>query len=350
MASVNDKFKGIGKDFYSSTPEDIADANRALANALGQIKNVFNLTTDQLAEASVGLETLKGLDLIENTQVPLPSEIEYYRNTIGTGSGANGEMLLADVIGTAAGWVHSDELNLQSSLLNELDALGAFDNLSAEPNGFDPGNSGNGIYTVMKYHVIHNSYEYSYSYYDFATGRTITVYYYIIPPSSRHGANGTYGSKGLALQALIDEANTEIQQIAHDYPLHASQSLASSKKMANQLIKEKQNQAKAGINVNTTPRGQQVPIYQMISQLHDYGQETSLGGSAWILEQIATKTTRGGQAIVASMREGRNIQRLNDAGIPTGQLYRTSSSTTAEQATLLNSTYTVDEAKNSIKE
>lgn len=350
MPSVNDKFKGLGSDLYSSTPEDIADANRALARSLGQIKNVFNLTTDQLAEVSLNLETLKGLDLIEDTKVPLDSEINYYRNTIGTGSGANGEMLLADVIGTAAGWVHSDELDLQSSLLNELDALGEFETLKAEPNGFDPGNSGNGIYTVMKYHVIHNSYEYSYSYYDFATGRTITVYYYIIPPSSKHSANGTYGSKGAALQALINDANTEIARIAYAYPLHASQSLTSSKRMANQLLKEKENQAKAGIDVENTPRGQQVPIYQMISQLHDYGIETSLGGSAWILEQVAQKTNRGGQAIIASMREGRNIQKLNDAGIPTGSLYRTSSGTTTEQATLLDSTYTVEEAKNSIKE
>lgn len=47
MPSVNDKFKGLGSNLYSSTPEDIADANRALARSLGQIKNVFNLTTDQ---------------------------------------------------------------------------------------------------------------------------------------------------------------------------------------------------------------------------------------------------------------------------------------------------------------
>lgn len=344
MASVNDKFKGIGKDFYSSTPEDIADANRALANALGQIKNVFNLTSDQLAEASVNLETLKGLDLIDDTQVPLPSEIEYYRNTIGTGSGANGEMLLVDVIGTAAGWVHSDELDVQSALLNELDALGAFNNLKAAPNGFDPGNTGNGIYTVMKYHVIHDSY-----YTPSVNPITLEVTPFWTIPSGLPGA-GVYGSKGAALQALINAANTEINTIANQYPLHAAQSLASSRKMANQLIKERQNQAKAGINHATTPRGQQVPIYQLVSQLHDYGAETSLGGSAWILEQLAVKTTRGGQAVIGSMREGRNIQRLNDAGIPTGAVYRTSTTTTTQQAPLLNSTYTVDEAKNSIKE
>jgi hypothetical protein len=344
MPSVNDKFKGLGSNLYSSTPEDIADANRALARSLGQIKNVFNLTTDQLAEVSISLETLKGLDLIEDTQVPLASELNFYRNIIGTGSGANGEMLLVDVIGTAAGWVHSDELDLQKSLLNELDALGVFDDLKAEPNGFDPGNTGNGIYTVMKYHVIHDSYYRP----TIQFVEPFEIPRWIIP-SGLPGA-GTYGTKGAALQALIDAANTKIANIASNYPLHASQSLESSKRMTNQLIREKRNQVKAGINVATTPRNQQVPIYSMISQLHDYGQETSLGGSAWILEQVARKTTRGGQAVVASMREGRNIQRLNDAGIPTGALYRISRGTTTEQAPLLDSIYTVEEAKNSIDE
>lgn len=280
----------------------------------------------------------------------MDSELEFYRTIIGTGSGANGEMLLADVIGTAAGWVHSDELDLQSALLNELDALGEFDDLKAEPNGFDPGNSGNGIYTVMKYHVIHDSY-YDPYFIPNPGGPflpPIKIDRWTIPAGVR--AAGQYGSEGSCLQALIDLANTEIARIAYAYPLHASQSLESSKRMANQLIRERRNQAKAGINVDTTPRGQQVPIFQMISQLHDYGQETSLGGSAWILEQVAEKTNRGGQAIIASMREGRNIQRLNDAGIPTGALYRTSRSTTTEQAPLLDSTYTVEEAKNSIDE
>jgi hypothetical protein len=349
MPSVNDKFKGLGSNLYSSTPEDIADANRALARSLGQIKNVFNLTTDQLAEVSISLETLKGLDLIEDTQVPLDSELEFYRTIIGTGSGANGEMLLVDVIGTAAGWVHSDELDLQSTLLNELDALGEFNYLKAEPNGFDPGNTGNGIYTVMKYHVIHDSYYTPISVIDLSSPTGFRIIPRWTIPSGLPGA-GIYGSKGATLQALINEANTEIARIAYAYPLHASQSLESSKRMTNQLIRERRNQAKAGINVDNTPRGQQVPIFQMISQLHDYGSETSLGGSAWILEQVAQKTNRGGQAIVASMREGRNIQRLNDAGIPTGALYRTSRGTTTEQAPLLDSTYTVEEAKNSIDE
>ena len=45
--SINNAFNGIGKDLYTAVPEEIADANKALANALGQIKNVFQIDTQQ---------------------------------------------------------------------------------------------------------------------------------------------------------------------------------------------------------------------------------------------------------------------------------------------------------------
>jgi len=63
-----------------------------------------------------------------------------------------------------------------------------------------------------------------------------------------------------------------------------------------------------------------------------------------VLEKLADTRIKGGQAVIASMREGRNIQRLAEAGIPT-DLFANSQPKTSEQATLLTSTYTVDEAK-----
>ena len=35
--SINTEFKGIGSEFYSATPQDMADANKAFANSLQQI-------------------------------------------------------------------------------------------------------------------------------------------------------------------------------------------------------------------------------------------------------------------------------------------------------------------------
>jgi hypothetical protein len=63
-----------------------------------------------------------------------------------------------------------------------------------------------------------------------------------------------------------------------------------------------------------------------------------------VLEKLADTRIKGGQAVIASMREGRNIQRLAEYGIPTS-LFANSTTKTTEQAQLLESTYTVDEAK-----
>jgi hypothetical protein len=201
----------------------------------------------------------------------------------------------------------------------------------------------------MKYHVIHDSYYTPY----FVPNPggpflpPIKVDQWTIPAGVR-GA-GVYGTRNAVLQALIDLANTEITQIAHDYPLQASQSVTSYTNMARQLKREKETWAKVGINPASTLAGTEQPIFQFISNIHDYGNDTALGGKAWIFEQLAVKTTRGGQAIIGAMREGRNIQRLADAGIPTS-LFRDQRDSTTEEATLLDSTYTVEEAKNSIKE
>ena len=348
MASVNDKFKGIGSELYSATPEDIADANRALANSLGQIKSIFNVTPQQLATVGSTLETLKGLDQLDGKVIPAPDTIEYFRTNFAGGSGQNGEYLLTDVVGTPTGWVHEDELQAEGPRLAELERIGALDNLTRAPGGFAPANTGNGIYTVMKYHAIHDSYYTPIFVPDPENpGQFIEIPRWTIP-SGVYGA-GIYGSRDDVLQALIDLANTEITQIAHDYPLQASQSVTSYNNMARQLKREKETWAKVGINPESTLAGTEQPIFQFVTNIHDYGNDTTLGGKAWIFEQLAVKTTRGGQAIIGAMREGRNIQKLADAGIPTS-LFRDQRFETTEQAPLLDSTYTVEEAKNSIDE
>ena len=344
MASVNDKFKGLGSELYSSTPEDIADANRALANSLGQIKSIFNVAPQQLATVGATLETLKGLDKLDGQVIPADDTIEYFRTNFAGGSGQNGEYLLTDVVGTPAGWVHDDELGAEGPRLRELQDIGALDNLTREPNGFDPGNTGNGIYTVMKYHVIHDSY---YSPLFGAGLPPVEIPRWVIP-SGLPGA-GTYDTRGEALQALIDEANTEITAIARQYPLQAAQSVTASTNITNQLVREKTTWAKVGLSPATTLAGTEQPIIQFVTNIHDYGNDTTLGGKAWIFEQLANQNSRGGQAIIGAMREGRNIRKLADAGIPTS-LFRDQRFETTEQAPLLDSTYTVEEAKNSIDE
>lgn len=346
MASVNDKFKGLGEELYVATPEDIADANRALARALGQVKNIFDATPQQLSTVLGSLESSKGLNLIESLDRKMPQAVvDYYTSTFATGSGANGELLLTDVIGTAAGWVHNDELPAEQQRLKELHDLGAFDNLSHDEGNGPGGSNNHGIYTIMRYHVVDDAY-YTPIVNPFDP-TDVTPQWTI--PAGRASTGGTFDDKSSALQHLVDAANTEIASIAASYPLQAQQSRDSNANMTNQLKREYDNRAKAGIDMASTQTGIQTATFQLVRGLHDYGNDTSLGGSAYLLEQVADTNNLYGQAVVASMREGRNIQRLNDVGIQTSA-FLTSRSRTTEQATLQSSTFTVDEAKNSIQE
>lgn len=346
MATLNEKFKGLGREFYSALPEDVADANKALARALGQIKNVFDLTPSQLGQVAATLETTKGLNLISNNGGLDQDVFNFYKTQMATGSGKNGELLLTDVIGTAAGWVHEDELNAEAERLRTLNSLGELDLLQRWPTPKSSTNSQNGLYTVLYYHWVDNAY-----YTPILQFGQPDIPRWTLPAgiSSISSVAGTYNTRVAASDAVIGLVNTEIQRIANKYPIQAAQSRAAYTNMGNQLVREKQNQAAAGIVPANTIRGTKTPVQGLISNLHSLGQDVSLGGSAYVLEKLADTRIKGGQAVIGAMREGRNIQRLAAYGIPTS-LFANSTTKTSEQATLLNSTYTVDEAKATLDE
>ena len=344
MPTVNEKFKGLGKKLYQALPEDVADANAALARAFGQIKNIFDQTPQTVGTTAKKLETLKGLDLLDNSTAKLDDDtINFYKNTLGTGSGANGEMLLVDLLGTAAGWVVSDELNAETARLQELDKLGEFDLLQAWPEPKEYDRAGNGLYTVLYYHWVDDAY---YTPIVNPFDPTDVTPQWTIPANitSTYSKRGVYGSKAALSNAVTELVNDEIERIANKYPLHAAQSRAAYERMALHIQNEKQNWTKAAMNPETTIAGSKTPVNYMIQNLHSIGLDTSLGGSAWIFEQLADRTTKGGQAIIGAMREGRNIERLAAIGIPTtGSLVGLPKTT--EQATLSSSEYTIQEAK-----
>ena len=62
-------------------------------------------------------------------------------------------------------------------------------------------------------------------------------------------------------------------------------------------------------------RGTNTSAMQFAENLHRYGNDTGVGGAAQYLEGIADISSLGGQSVVAAMREGRNIVRLQEAGL-----------------------------------
>lgn len=331
--TVNDSIKGKGQDLYTAIPEDIADANRALSESLQQIKDVFNLDAQQLATVTKELETLKGLDKLQSLKGGIPQEVlDFWRDTYGEGSGQNGEFLITDVIGTVAGFVHNDELPLVAGDVKNLNDQGALD------------------YLNECYQALRDLFDGEFTYTSVSTNptpppSTITTYYYIIPSGTTNIGNNSiqYGSMNAAADAIMGEIESELATLASTYPEQAQRSINSFTNMANQVKREKENMVKAGIDPTTTQTGVKSPVIGLVKNLHDYAKDDSLGGSAWILENVADTNTLYGQAVVASLREGRNIKRLDDAGIGNA-IFVQGQTRTQEKASLADSTYSVDEA------
>ena len=85
-------------------PDDQALASKALQAGLQQVKNIFDTTLHTLAAATEGLESNVGLDDINNLTGALPANVtEFYLETLATGTGPQGLLLLTDVIGSIAG-------------------------------------------------------------------------------------------------------------------------------------------------------------------------------------------------------------------------------------------------------
>lgn len=305
-------------------PPDQALANKALSQSLRQIKSIFNSTLPEFAEVVTSLETNVGLPLIENLDTPIPDFVnEFYQTQLADGTGPGGAVTTDDVIGTAAGAVHNQELPVATFTVAELEKTGALTVLT-----FDDGNPSSstvlGIYTVIQY-VVDDAYTQEVIIPPTPPAVDPTIEYYVQIPSPQPAA-GRYPSSGstdavtarsLAVSALIPLAQTAITTIANNNANAAAASNTAYNKMAEQLVREKNNQAKAGINFDDLdPEADgTTSLMSVVTNLHTFGTQDAAGGPATFFDAIADRSNIYGQAVVSSLREGRNIARLSAIGI-----------------------------------
>jgi hypothetical protein len=305
-------------------PPDWALANKALQAGLQQVKSIFNADLTALSAATGNLETNKGLDLINALTSPLPPEVvAFYENTFVSGSGENGTVLLADVIGSAAGWVVTANISTTSSIISSLDSAGALNSLT---------NGTNGVYTVMQ-NTLDGLY---------GTGNSVVI------PGGLPAA-GTYGNvddaftgPGAPGTGLIPAAYSAIAVIVSNNANSVANADSAWSNAAAQISGEFIFQSQAGLEfANLIPNQQPIGL---VNNLSSYGLDTEVGGPAFILESVANTATLGGQAIVSTMREARNQIRLQSAGVQTEIVV--SDIVPQPQATLSSGQYTVAEAVN----
>ena len=330
-AGFNPELQGLGQSLYLAVPEYIADSNQALGRSLQQVKDIFNITSQQLSAVAEKLETTKGLDAVIELEKPVPdSTINYFKNVYGTGSGTNGQFLVTDVLGSVAGYTHTTELTQLAETVGALDDLGALDNLAnlyeTMKNLFD---DAAGYYTIVP--VVPPT-----------VPPTYTETWYI--PAGRYGVSaGSFGSRNAAVDVVIAAIDVELASLAATYPDQAASTTVNMTNISAQIKREIDNMPKAGIVTDDTQLGIKTAVMGLVNNLHDYGADESLGGTGWILENVAEDNFYG-ESLIAALREGRNLRRLNNASIG-NSLFIDSQTRTQQRATLKDSTYSVDEAK-----
>jgi hypothetical protein len=287
-------------------PADQALASKALQAGLQQVKNIFDAELPGLATATEGLESNVGLDDIGNLTGPLPANVTaYFTETLATGSGPQGLLLLTDVIGSVTGYNIIGEISNTTAILGNMTSSGELNLLI---------NSTTGVYTVMEKCIA--------GIYTQESGIDPDIEYTVVIPGGLPGA-GTYGPANAANIAIANAFSeglnpamvSTVGTIVAAYPTNVANTTANFNTICNQLETQNTNLALAGVNFANLVPGQQA--WSLVYNLSTTGLEVVEGGPAYVLQSISNTNTQGGQAIVSTMREARNQNRLGLAGMQT---------------------------------
>ena len=297
-------------------PSDQALANKAIQVSLQQIKNITTLTLPQLAAAFSNMQTTRDLPAISALQEAVPASVaNYYSSTYATGSGPNGTLVITDLLGAAVGVPFTSDLTNVTTTINSMESAGILGTLTVTYNRMQ--NTVNG------------------DYYDPGTGNVV------IPPGP--GA-GIYENVNSALVALISNASAEVSGIQSSYPTQSANLNTNFTNMASSLVSENTNLSLASIDIPNLPTTGRGPIMSFVQSLPNYGLNTEENGPSQFLETVADLDTQGGQAIVACLREGRNVAALSAVNVGVDTNIPAAPSAVPPQANLIPSTYSDAEA------
>jgi hypothetical protein len=218
--------------------------------------------TNYWAETTLGgLSTMKDLPLIQAQTTPVPTDVaQFFATEVATGTGPCGVLTTSDVLGLA---LDSNDfatrLNTATTAITALQNAGSLAAL-------------NTAYTNML-------------------------------------VAATDG----AMITLIGDANTAIAALSAS-PFVTTLNTAWTY-MANLMNLSAKYTSQAGVDYFLLQSGDTSSTKSFVQNLPYYGRLTAEGDAAQFLENLADIATLGGQAIIGTMREGRNQERLNASGL-----------------------------------
>ena len=274
-------------------PADQALGMQAIGQSLQSIQNIAALELPDLAAAARTTETFAELLLIQSAATAVSDTIIASLTaevaptltsgniSISVSTGAANTFVLYDFIGTAAGYPHVQDFNTVITDITAMTAAGELDPLI---------NPSTGAYAAM----------------DAVLAGNLTV---ALPWGS-----GTYGNVDLALDAVISNTNSEIANIAVSSIFTANLDSAWAS-ISEQLIREEYNQMLAHVELDELIANNLPSVMALASDLHSIGLDIVPRDSNDFFVATANTQNQGGQAVIASLREGRNIQALDAVGI-----------------------------------
>lgn len=290
-------------------PPDQALANQAISRSLRQVKRITDSQLPAIANAVAGMESNTNLGLINALDTPLPAAVSgFWANTFASGTGPGNAITIDDTVGIAAGVNINDQM---PAVIANVQALASANQLiSLTANAGDPMSANNGIYTQMQY-CLGNAY-----------GASPVI------PATSYFAGGTFANIDAAFSAgngLIAAANTAITSINSTNATTAGNINAAWSAMAQQIQLNQDNLVAAGIDIGNIVQGdwansniisnQQAVGLSLGTRWHAFGLDIDEGGAAQFFEAVANTTSVAGQAVIASLREGRNIKLFNASGL-----------------------------------
>ena len=338
--SVNPQFEPLGQNLKGVLPDDLAVANGALARSLQQVKNIGQTSTADLGTALSSLETLKDLDLLENQSTYVTDAVRNYwleqygvdgSNNVTLATGNTGQLQLSDVIGFAAGYNSAAPLTKNAQLLAELASAGALTGITGSQGVYD---------TIEEFCAG--------TFGPTATGGSpaweviITAGY--LGAGTYTGATSDEAFEDAWVNGIVPAIKTVLASFTSNTT--ALEIMTNSERWNQQLAREYLNQTRIDNADLSAVRASDDVAINLALTLPNLGTDTSEGGAAEILERVVDFSSLGGQATIAAMREGRNLQRLADANIQQDAPIDTTG--LQDPATLITSTYTAAEAKDQL--
>jgi hypothetical protein len=260
--------EGFGSYLDGILPKDLATAAGAFSATMQQIKNIRNIPIEKFAQVAATLETIRGLDLVNGTNVPTDTtEAEAALTLMALGSGPYGTYTFSDFFGCMSG-LPNPWTQIQSAII---------------------GLQSNTLVTIYQnlYLALTTS-----------------------PPSL-----------DTVVQSYIDAANAEIAIIRSTHPGQSLELNDMWDNLGTQLNIE-QRARNAGLSIVPDPRTDSlfpypIMVYSFTDLVPSYAKLTEPNMAAQTLEAISDLDINAGQSIVAMMRAERNKARLLEAGIST---------------------------------